>query len=68
MEIINLSEHNSIINRYLAEMRDCDYQKNRLLFRNNIKRIGEYEAFDAPRKKTEKHFVVSALNRIFAEI
>ena len=46
MEIINLSEHNSIINRYLAEMRDCDYQKNRLLFRNNIKRIGEYEAFE----------------------
>ncbi len=27
-------------------MRDCDYQKNRLLFRNNIKRIGEYEAFE----------------------
>ena len=46
MEIINLSEKNSIINRYLAEMRDCDYQKNRLLFRNNIKRIGEYEAFE----------------------
>lgn len=46
MEIHNLSEHNCIINRYLAEMRDCDYQKNRLLFRNNIKRIGEYEAFE----------------------
>ena len=44
MKINNLSEHNCIINRYLAEMRDCDYQKNRLLFRNNIKRIGEYEA------------------------
>ena len=27
-------------------MRDCDYQKNRLLFRNNIMRIGEYEAFE----------------------
>ena len=46
MKIINLSEQNSIINRYLAEMRDCEYQKNRLLFRNNIKRIGEYEAFE----------------------
>ena len=46
MKINNLSEHNCIINRYLAEMRDCDYQKNRLLFRNNIKRIGEYEAFE----------------------
>lgn len=46
MKINNLSEHNCIINRYLAEMRDCDYQKNRLLFRNNITRIGEYEAFE----------------------
>ena len=32
MKINNLSEHNCIINRYLAEMRDCEYQKNRLLF------------------------------------
>ncbi|MCI1282921.1 MAG: uracil phosphoribosyltransferase, partial [Prevotella sp.] len=46
MEIINLSEHNSIINQYLAEIRDKEYQKNRLLFRNNIMRIGEYEAFE----------------------
>ena len=29
MKINNLSEHNCIINRYLAEMRDCEYQKNR---------------------------------------
>lgn len=46
MQIINLSEQNSIINQYLAEMRDKNYQKNRLLFRNNIMRIGEYEAFE----------------------
>ena len=46
MEIINFSEVNSIINQYLAEMRDVEYQKNRLLFRNNIQRIGEYEAFE----------------------
>ena len=38
--------------------------------RENIRHIykEEKETFDAPRKKTEKHFVVSALNRIFAEI
>ena len=27
-------------------MRDVDYQKNRFLFRNNIQRIGEFEAFE----------------------
>jgi uracil phosphoribosyltransferase len=46
MKIINLSEQNSIINQYLAEIRDVEYQKNRLLFRNNIQRIGEFEAFE----------------------
>ena len=29
MKIINLSDQNSIINRYLAEMRDKEYQENR---------------------------------------
>ena len=46
MEIINLSEQNSIINQYMAEIRDAEYQKNRLLFRNNIQRIEEFEAFE----------------------
>lgn len=46
MEVINLSEKNSIINQYLAEMRDVNYQNNRLLFRNNVMRIGEFEAFE----------------------
>ena len=36
MEIIDFSKQNSIINKYMAEMRDKDYQSNRLLFRNNI--------------------------------
>ena len=46
MQIINFSDHNSVINQYLAEIRDKDYQQNRLLFRNNIQRIGEFEAFE----------------------
>ncbi len=46
MQVINFSDHNSIINQYMSEIRDSEYQKNRLLFRNNIKRIGEFEAFE----------------------
>ena len=46
MKIINFSEQNSIINQYMAEIRDAEYQKNRLLYRNNIMRIGEFEAFE----------------------
>ena len=46
MKVINLSEQNSIVNQYLAELRDKKYQQNRLLFRNNIERIGEMMAYE----------------------
>jgi uracil phosphoribosyltransferase len=46
MKIVNFSEQNSIINQYLAEIRDKDFQQNRLLFRNNIQRIGELMAYE----------------------
>lgn len=46
MKIINFAEQNTIINQYMAELRDKSYQKNRLLFRNNIHRIGEMMAFE----------------------
>lgn len=46
MKIVNLSEHNSVINKFLAEIRDVDYQKNRLIFRNNLSRIGELMAYE----------------------
>ena len=50
MEIINFSEQNSVINRYMAEIRDKNYQRNRLLFRNNVMRIGEFEAFEISKR------------------
>lgn len=46
MQTINLTEQNSVVNRYMAELRDKDYQQNRQLFRNNIMRIGEMMAYE----------------------
>ncbi len=46
MKIINLSDSNSIINKYLSEVRDPHYQKNKTLFRNNIERIGQLMAYE----------------------
>lgn len=46
MQVINFSETNSILNQYLAEIRDVNYQQNRLLFRNNIMRVGEMMAYE----------------------
>lgn len=52
MQIIDLSKNNSIINQFLAEMRDVDYQQNRLLFRNNIMRVGEMMAYEISKTLT----------------
>ncbi|MBQ9678251.1 MAG: uracil phosphoribosyltransferase [Prevotella sp.] len=46
MEVINFAEQNSVINQYMAELRDKNYQKNRMLFRRNIERIGEMMAYE----------------------
>jgi len=34
------------MNNIMAEMRDKNYQKNRMLFRHNIRRMGEYMAYE----------------------
>ena len=46
MKVINLSEHNSVLNQYLREIRDVNIQKDPLRFRRNIERIGEYMAME----------------------
>lgn len=49
MKVINLSAKNSVLNKYLAEIRDVDIQKDRMRFRQNIIRIGHVEAYEASR-------------------
>ena len=46
MKVINFSEQNSVLNQFMGELRDKSYQKNRLLFRNNIQRIGQMMAYE----------------------
>ena len=46
MEIIDFSKQNSVINQYMSELRDKNYQKNRLTFRHNVERIGELMAYE----------------------
>ena len=46
MEVIDFSKSNSILNQYMSELRDKNYQRNRFLFRHNIKRIGEIMAYE----------------------
>lgn len=46
MKVINLSKSNSILNTFLAELRDVDVQNERMRFRQNIVRIGHVEAYE----------------------
>ena len=46
MQIVNFAEQNSVMNHFMAELRDKKYQQNRLLFRNNIRRIGRLMAYE----------------------
>lgn len=49
MKIVELNQSNTILNRYLAEIRDIHIQKNSLRFRRNIERIGEIMAYEISR-------------------
>jgi uracil phosphoribosyltransferase len=46
MRVINLSEHNSVLNQYLREIRDVEIPKDPMRFRRNIERIGEVMAIE----------------------
>jgi uracil phosphoribosyltransferase len=41
-----LARNNSILNRFLAELRNNEVQKDRMRFRRNIERIGEIMAYE----------------------
>lgn len=46
MRIVNLGDTNSILNKFVAELRDVDIQKDILRFRRNVERIGEIMAYE----------------------
>lgn len=46
MRIVNLGDTNSILNKFVAELRDVDIQKDSLRFHRNVERIGEIMAYE----------------------
>ena len=46
MRNVNLGDTNSILNKFVAELRDVDIQKDSLRFRRNVERIGEIMAYE----------------------
>lgn len=52
MEIINLSQRNTILNQYVAELRDVNIQGDRMRFRHNLERIGQMMAYEVSQRLT----------------
>ena len=50
MEIINLVEQNSILNRFIAQMRDRNVQKDSMRFRANLERVGAIFAYEISKR------------------
>ncbi|MFM6994147.1 MAG: uracil phosphoribosyltransferase [Sediminibacterium sp.] len=44
--VIDLSKNNSLLNHWVAELRDIQVQNDRMRFRRNIERIGEVAAYE----------------------
>lgn len=50
MKVVNLSQSNTLMNQFIAEIRDIKIQGDSLRFRRNIERIGEIMAYEISRE------------------
>ena len=59
MKVINLGLKNSVLNKFVSEMRDRSIQKDSLRFRRNLERLGEIFAYEISQtlEYSEKSFV-----------
>jgi len=66
--IFNLSKQNSIANKFVAELRDVNIQKDRMRFRRNMERVGEVLAYEISKtleyeeKKVETPLGIASVN------
>ncbi len=52
MKVINLGEGNTVLNKFVAQLRDINIQKDRMRFRTNLERIGEIFAYEISKTLT----------------
>ncbi len=58
MIIHHLQDHNSILNKFIFEIRDIEIQKDSLRFRRNIERIGEVLGYELSKVLSYSEFCV----------
>lgn len=52
MKITDFAQHDSLMSRYMLELRDVNIQKDPMRFRRNLERIGEIMAYEISRDLT----------------
>ncbi|MGM9736545.1 MAG: uracil phosphoribosyltransferase [Candidatus Cryptobacteroides sp.] len=59
MKVINLGENNSILNKFVAQMRDKNVQKDSMRFRKNLERLGQIFGYEISKTMnySEKSFI-----------
>lgn len=59
MKVINLGQKNSVLNKFVAQMREKNIQKDSMRFRRNLERLGEVFAYEISQtlNHSEKEFV-----------
>ena len=58
MQIHNLSENNSVLNHFLAQIRNIDVHGDSMRFRRNIERIGEIMAYELSKELHYKNVAI----------
>ena len=46
MKLVNLGENNTVLNKFVSQMRDKTIQKDSMRFRRNLERLGEIFAYE----------------------
>lgn len=59
MKVINLGENNTILNKFVAELRDKSIQKDSMRFRRNLERLGEIFAYEISKTLNYKEIEVT---------
>jgi uracil phosphoribosyltransferase len=58
MKVYHLGERSSVVNRFVAEMRDACIQTDSMRFRRNLERIGEIFAYEISKEMDSKPVTV----------
>ena len=60
MQVFNLEKNNSVLNKFIAEIRDVKMQSDKMRFRRNIERIGEILGYELSKTLKYKETAITS--------